>query len=132
MSRTVVLSPPRPDVLSTADAVIEGLRAAVAAARPGATCAEVEGAWRAAVRPRGITKASRLGYSIGLSYPPTIGERTLSLRPGDETELTTDMTLHLIPGIWTETVSVVISQAVRITDSGPELLGELPWDPVVK
>ena len=35
----------------------------------------------------GIVKDNRTGYSIGLSYPPDWGERTMSLRPGDRTEL---------------------------------------------
>ena len=33
----------------------------------------------------GFQKDSRTGYSIGLSYPPDWGERTLSLRRGDKT-----------------------------------------------
>ena len=43
-----------------------------------------QGVLRGAAR-YGIGKDNRTGYSIGLSYPPDWGERTMSLRPGDRT-----------------------------------------------
>ena len=39
-------------------------------------------------------------YPIGLSYPPDWGERTMSLRPTDDTELKSGMTFHFMPGLW--------------------------------
>jgi ectoine hydrolase len=35
----------------------------------------------------GFEKESRCGYAIGLSYPPDWGQRTMSLRPGDQSVL---------------------------------------------
>jgi len=62
----------------------------------------LEAAWRRSVGRWGIVKQSRLGYSIGIAYPPDWGEHSTSLRPGDETMLERQMTFHLMPGLWYE------------------------------
>ena len=62
----------------------EGLNAALAAAKPGATCEEVEAAWRAVIARHGIVKESRIGYSdraatirrTGASTRPACGPAT--------------------------------------------------------
>ena len=46
------------------------------------TCEAVEAAWRGYIARFGLEKASRIGYSVGLGYPPDWGEHTMSLRPG--------------------------------------------------
>ena len=112
--------------------VVEGLDAAIAAARPGHTCETVEAAWRQVIARHGIVKDSRIGYSCGLAYPPDRGEGTLSLRPGDTTELEPGMTLHVIPGIWRDDWGVEISECVRVTEGGAERLCDFPQDLVVK
>ena len=58
----------------------------------------------------GIVKDNRTGYSIGLSYPPDWGERTMSLRPGDRTELKPGMTFHFMTGLWLETMGLEITE----------------------
>ena len=57
------------------------------AMRPGTTAEAVEAAWRGVIARYGLRKESRIGYSIGVAYPPDWGEHTISLRPGDRTEL---------------------------------------------
>ncbi|MEZ5830299.1 MAG: M24 family metallopeptidase [Dongiaceae bacterium] len=82
-----------------AKAVVEGVDAGLATARPGATAEQVEAAWQAVLRKNGLKKESRVGYSVGLAYPPDWGERTVSLRPGDKTELQLRASPH--PGrVW--------------------------------
>ena len=71
-----------------------------AAVRVGATCEGVEAAWREVIAHHGLSKSGRIGYSIGVGYPPDWGERTMSLRPGDTTVLEANMTFHMILGIW--------------------------------
>lgn len=129
--RTVHLGRPPAEVLRTADVVVEGLTAAVEAVRPGVTCEDVEAAWRRVVAPHGITKESRMGYSIGIAYPPTFGERTFSVRPGDATVLEPGMTLHLIPGIWLERWGIVITEAMVVTETGGETFCSLPRELIV-
>ena len=126
MARTVYLGTPPPKVSDAARAVVDGLDAALAAAAPGKTCAEVEAAWRAETANSGIVKESRIGYSVGLNYPPDWGEHTASLRPGDDTVLETDMTFHMIPGIWIDDWGVEISETFRVTDTGAETLACFP------
>src|SRR5699024_3941550 len=67
-------------------------------------------------------KDSRIGYSAGLSYPPDWGERTASLRHGDDTILQPNMVFHMIPGIWMEKYGVEISETFRVTETGCEVL----------
>ena len=63
-------------------------------------------------RKHGIVKDNRTGYSIGLSYPPDWGERTMSLRPGDRTELKPGMTFHFMTGLWLETMGLEITESI--------------------
>jgi Xaa-Pro aminopeptidase len=132
MSRTVHLGPPPAKLADTAKVVVEGLNTAIAAARPGAVCEEVEAAWRAVISRHGIVKESRLGYSCGLAYPPDWGEGTLSLRPGDRTALEPGMTVHVMPGIWLDDWGVEISECVEIREDGARRLCEFPQGLVVK
>jgi Xaa-Pro dipeptidase len=73
-----------------------------------------------------VVKESRLGYSIGLNYPPDWGEQTISLRPGDKTVLKKNMALHLIPGIWYEDVGFEIDASIYLTDDGNVSLFNYP------
>jgi Xaa-Pro dipeptidase len=132
LGRTVVLGKPSKDVTAAAEGVVEGLTAALEVVRPGVTCEEIEAVWRRAAARYGITKDSRCGYSIGIAYPPTFGERTLSLRPGDTTVLERGMTLHLIPGIWLADWGVLISEPFVVTEGGHEPLCRLPRELIVK
>ena len=132
MSRTLHLGPPPQKLADTAKVVIEGIDIALAAAKPGALCEEVEAAWTKHINAHGVFKDSRLGYSIGLAYPPDWGEHTLSLRPGDKTELRPGMTIHLMPGIWLDDWGVEISEPFRITETGAETFCNFPRDLFVK
>ena len=125
-ARTVFLGKPPQKLTDTANVVVEGLETALAAAKPGATCEQVEGAWRAVIARHGIVKDSRIGYAVGLNYPPDWGEHTASLRPGDKTVLEPDMTFHMIPGIWMDDWGIEISECFRVTDKGGETLCDVP------
>jgi ectoine hydrolase len=117
-ARTVFLGKPPQKFADTAKVVLEGLDAAIAAARVGATGHEVEAAWRGVISKHGITKDSRIGYSVGLNYPPDWGEHTISLRPNDPSVLAENMVLHIIPGIWADDWGMEISECVRVTGKG--------------
>jgi ectoine hydrolase len=119
-SRTVYLGKPTQDILDTEQAVLEGIEAALEAAKPGNTCEQVEAAWRRTIARYGIEKDSRCGYSIGLSYPPDWGERTMSLRPGDASVLEAGMTFHLIPAIWRDDWGLEITESFLVTPGGAE------------
>jgi Xaa-Pro aminopeptidase len=118
MARTTFLGKPPAKMTDTAKIVVEGTNAALEAARPGATCEAVEAAWRQVIARHAIVKESRIGYSVGLNYPPDWGEHTMSLRPGDKTVLQPNMTLHVIPGIWMDDWGIEISECIHITEKG--------------
>ncbi|MFQ5544342.1 MAG: M24 family metallopeptidase, partial [Acidiferrobacterales bacterium] len=119
-------------LVDTVAVVVEGLNNALAAAKPGVQCQEVEAVWRETIKKHGIIKESRIGYSTGLNYPPDWGEHTLSLRPGDTTELQPDMTIHMIPGVWLDDWGIEISECFRVTESGSETLANFPRELFVK
>jgi Xaa-Pro dipeptidase len=110
----------------TASVVLEGLEKTLEFVQPGVTAEEVEAKWREAISHSTIVKESRLGYSIGVNYPPDWGEQTISLRPGDKTVLQKNMALHLIPGIWYEDVGFEVDASIYLTERGNESLYEYP------
>ncbi len=132
LSRTVFLGPPPPKFLDAEKALIEGIEAGLEAARPGNTCEDVEAAWRRVIARYGIEKESRCGYSIGLSYPPDWGERTMSLRPGDRTVLAEGMAFHFMPGLWFDDWGIEITESFVVTAAGAEPLARVPRKLFVK
>jgi ectoine hydrolase len=126
LSRTVFLGKPTQEFLDAEAATLEGMEAGLAAAKPGNTCEDIANAFFAVLKKRGITKDNRTGYPIGLSYPPDWGERTMSLRPGDRTELRPGMTFHFMTGLWLETMGLEITESILITDTGVECLADVP------
>ncbi len=132
LARTVFLGTPPKLLAETSDIVGEGMEAALAAVKPGVLAHDVEQAWRDVIAPHGLTKASRIGYSIGVGYPPDWGERTISLRPGDTTSLAANMTFHMILGMWMDGWGYELSESFVVTDAGPECLASVPRGLTVK
>ncbi len=126
IARTLFLGTPPPLMNEVSEVVIDGLAKTLQIVKPGVTCEEVEAGWRRAISGTRVVKESRIGYSIGLNYPPDWGEQTMSLRPGDKTVLQPNMTFHIIPGIWEEKVGFEVDATIRITKNGYESLYEFP------
>ena len=126
LSRTVFLGRPSARERDAEGALLEAIDAGLEAARPGNVCEDIHRALADTLARHGLVKEGRCGYSIGLSYPPDWGERTLSLRPGDRTVLRPNMTLHFMPALWFEDWGLEISESIRITDSGMETLASWP------
>jgi ectoine hydrolase len=122
LTRTAHIGKPPGEMARLADVIVEGGDRALETARPGATCAEVEAIWQAVLNRNGYSKDSRVGYSIGLNYPPDWGERTASLRAGDDTVLQPGMCFHFQSGVWLEDFGAGISEPFVVTDSGGERL----------
>ncbi|MDJ0896416.1 MAG: M24 family metallopeptidase, partial [Alphaproteobacteria bacterium] len=126
MARTVYLGTPPDAMREMNEIVLEGLQAALDTAKPGVTAEQVEAAWRAVIAKYGHEKESRIGYSTGLNYPPDWGEHTLSLRPGDTTELRPGMCIHCIPGMWMDDWGIEISECFEVTETGARPFAEVP------
>ena len=132
LSRTVFLGQPTQTFLDAEKAVLEGMEAGLAAARPGNACEDIANAFFAVLARYGIVKDNRTGYPIGISYPPDWGERTMSLRPGDRTELEPGMTFHFMTGLWMQDWGMEITESIAITDGAPELLADVPRQLLVR
>jgi ectoine hydrolase len=126
LARTVHLGTPSRKLLDMNKAVLESMDAALAQVKPGNTCQQVEAAFRAAMARHGLKKESRIGYPIGVGYPPTWGERTASLRQGDETVLRPNMCFHMILGMWQGDWGFETSESFRVTETGHECLASVP------
>jgi Xaa-Pro dipeptidase len=127
LARTIYLGNRPPQKLTdTAAVVVEGMQGALETVKPGVRCEEVELAWRNVIARVGLEKESRIGYAMGLNYPPDWGEHTASLRPGDKTVLQPNMTFHMILGIWMDDWGFECSESFRVTQSGSETFADFP------
>ncbi|SNR54410.1 M24 family metallopeptidase [Halorubrum vacuolatum] len=126
LARTTFVGDPPAAIEETAGIVIEGMEAALDTVEPGVTCEAVEAAWRETIAKYGVEKEDRIGYSMGLGYPPDWGEHTASIRPGDETVLEEGMTFHVIPGLWEDEFGVELSETFTVTPNGAETLADFP------
>lgn len=131
MARTAVIGTPSRELDRLAGVTVEGIHAALDAVKPGATAHDVTTAFANIIEAAGYTKSSRLGYSIGIGFPPDWGERTVSLRRGDHTVLQENMTFHLIAGMWMTGFGFETSDAIRVTDSGVERFTSYPRDLII-
>jgi len=126
MMRTAFIGYPPDSVRGRAEAVIDGLEAAIATIRPGITSGEVDEACRAAILKHGFgDHTHETGYSIGVCYPPGWNEsHIMNLHPGDETVLRPNMVFHLVPSLIVPELNghVGFSETVRVTDDGCEVL----------
>ena len=118
LCRSVFLGKPPQNMLDASEALTTGLEAGLEAARAGNRACDIANALNAELAKVGIDRGGRCGYPIGLSYPPDWGERTVSLRPTDETVLQPGMTFHFMPGLWLDDWGLETTETIVITESG--------------
>ncbi|WP_246857090.1 Xaa-Pro peptidase family protein [Glutamicibacter sp. ZJUTW] len=126
LARTAVLGKPSSALQRVAAATVEGIEAAFDQVRPGATPDAVTRAFTQVINAHGFEKESRLGYSIGVGFPPDWGERTISFRAGEHSLLQENMTFHLIAGMWLDGFGFEVSEPIRVAANGIEFLADLP------
>lgn len=132
LARTVSLGRPSADLERLAAITVEGLEAALAHMKVGNRPSDVTAAWDAVLRRNDLEKKSRLGYSIGIGFPPDWGERTVSIRADDTTVLEENMTFHVIAGMWMTGYGFEASESVRVTPAGAELFTSAPRELIHK
>lgn len=128
LARTVMLGDPPQRLSETAKIIAEAMHATLEAVRPGVSGDAVHQAFDRVIRSHGLRKDSRIGYSIGIGYPPDWGERTVSLRHGETTELAAGMAFHIILGMWMDDWGYELSEPVVVTATGVERLTDLPHE----
>jgi Xaa-Pro aminopeptidase len=126
ITRMVVVGEPSPRHLEVHRAVEAAVQAGLAAARPGATCHEVDAAARGAIEDAGFGKyfVHRTGHGLGISThePPWIMR-------GENVELKVGMVHSIEPGIYLPgEFGVRLEEIVHVTEEGCERLSSLPRD----
>ena len=132
LARTIHLGDPPPRLVDTAKTVDEALAAGLDTVKPGAVVADVHAGVNDILNKQGLVKESRIGYSIGIGYPPDWGERTVSLRAADPTVLQPGMAFHVILGIWMDGWGYELSEPIVVTDDGVEHLTDLPHELTIR
>ena len=132
LARTVMLGDPPQRLIDTAHVVAEAMESTLDAIRPGVTGGVVHEAFDRVIRSHGLRKDSRIGYSIGIGYPPDWGERTVSLRREETTELAAGMAFHIILGMWMDGWGYELSEPVVVTATGVERLTDLPHELTIR
>lgn len=123
LMRTMSIGKPSDRLHRIHEAEVAAMEAALAAIRPGAMCGDVAAAFNATLKKQGFEKESRCGYAIGIDWT----EPTASFKEGDPTILKPNMTFHLMLGNWLdEDFGYVISETLRVTESGAESFTKLP------
>lgn len=119
LCRTIYLGTP-PDEMRRAEAAqIEGIAAGLEAARAGNRTCDIANAFMAIMAKHGIERSGRMGYPVGLSYPPDWGERTASIRNEDETVLQPGMVFHFMPALWMDSWGLETTETIVIAPEGP-------------
>jgi len=99
-------------------AQLEGIEAGLQAARAGNRTCDIAAAFMGALDKYGIQREGRMGYPVGLSYPPDWGERSASIRAEDETVLEPGMTFHFMPALWMDTWGLETTETILIRENG--------------
>jgi len=124
MTRTVFMGKPSPRERSVYQAVLEAQEAAVDAAGPGASCAEVDEAARSILRREGLAEAftHSTGHGVGLEIhePPRVGA-------GQKTRLAPGMVVTVEPGVYLAgEFGIRIEDMVAVTRTGAQVLTPAP------
>lgn len=125
LARTVMLGTAPPRLSRVAGIITDGMTALLELVKPGITGDEAHAAFDAVLVRHGLTKESRVGYSIGIGYPPDWGERTVSLRRGEQTELRAGMAFHVIAGMWMDGWGYEMSESILVQPDGVERLTDV-------
>ena len=119
-----------------AEAVLEGLQAAMDTMRAGVSSEAVDAAARGVIEQANFGEyfRHRLGYSIGVNYPPDWGEgQILSLRKGEPRLLEENMTFHMVPlCLLYRDWGIGFSESIRVTKDGCERFSRLPREVIIK
>ena len=128
--RTATTGKVRPRVRKLFDTTVEALEAVLGAIRPGVSCESVNEVGHRVFEKNGFgaQHVHRIGYSIGINYPPDWGEgQIISIRKGEKRLLQPNMTFHLVPGcLIQDEMGIVTSNSIRVTRTGVEVLNSLP------
>lgn len=125
MMRTNQVAPEDKEVRKASETVINALNAMLAAMRPGMLSGDLHDVAIDEISKAGFPPAPRrMGYSLGIGYPPGWGEwDALDLQKNGMTALKAGMVFHLVPGIvLNPRARIGFSETVLVTEQGAEVL----------
>ena len=136
LMRTIFIGEPTEKQRRCAEACIEAVNVAMSIIRPGVSADEVNRRAREPVEKAGFGEywRHRLGYSIGVNYPPDWGEgEIISLRKGENRLVEAGMTFHMVPLclVYRE-FGIGFSETVHVTPTGSERFSMLPRNIIIK
>lgn len=130
IGRTVAVGAPSAELARLSSLVIDAIDAMIAAMRPGVAAGDVDRAGRGLVEKAGLGPRwmHRGGYSLGVSFPPGLGEgHIMDLKPGDRRPLRAGMVFHLVPIVLVPGVGAIgCTETVAVTRDGAEVLTTVP------
>ena len=129
MTRTVAFGGPPRRLIEIYDVVRRAQQAGVDAARPGATCGQVDAAARDVIRAAGLGDAfpHGLGHGVGLEI-----HEAPSLRTGNDEPLAAGHVVTVEPGVYLDGVGGVrIEDMVEVTADGPRVIPRTPKELIV-
>ncbi|MCI5076909.1 Xaa-Pro peptidase family protein [Oricola sp.] len=136
LMRTIFVGTPKDEWVRAAEACIGAVEAALETIKPGVTPHEADTAARAVTQKAGFGEyhRNRLGYSIGVSYPPDWGEgEIISLRQDELRPLQKGMTFHMPPlCLKYREYGIGFSESIVVTENGCERLSNLSRQVIVK
>jgi Xaa-Pro dipeptidase len=136
LMRTIFLGNPKDEWKRAAHACIEALNVALDVIRPGVTAHEADSAARAITTKAGFAEyhRNRLGYSIGINYPPDWGEgEIISLRLDEQRPLRAGMTFHMpLLCLKYREYGIGFSECIAVTERGCERMSKLPAEVICK
>lgn len=136
LMRSVWIGPPPDQARRMMDVALRALDAALATMRPGVPCSRPHDAAQAIIDAAGFTSAfrKRIGYSMGAAFAPDWGEGAiLSLFSGMARPLEPGMVFHLPATLRAYgDFTVGASETVIVTETGIEILADLPRDLTIR
>lgn len=122
--RTAVMGKPSDNLLRTSELLIKNQDNAFDMMRPGAVAGDVDKIVRQPVLAAGLRKTyhSRIGYSLGVGFPPLSGEwESCQFMAGDKWLLEANMVFHMI----VNANGISFSETILVTEKGAERLGSI-------
>ena len=119
------LGQPTETFINAEKAHLEGMEAELEKAKAGKLYGDIANVFFEVLKKYGREKDSRTGYSIGASYPPDWGERTMSLCSRGKTVMQENMAFHFMTGLWIQDWEFEITESIRITETGYECLTDV-------
>jgi Xaa-Pro aminopeptidase len=124
ITRMVYVGEPSARYREVHDTVEAAVQAALAAARPGATCGDVDRAARRVIEDAGYGERflHRTGHGLGLSV-----HEAPWIMAGEPTPLRAGMVFSIEPGIYLDReFGVRLEEIVHLADDGPHIFSGLP------